>query len=89
MEEDKKTVAWFELPFYRSLTEQILLLGAPKSILSINGAILFLFVVDFNFWWIVPVNIFIHFLCIYLAKNDQQFFDCLREYIHKKNYYCT
>jgi len=80
---------WYELPFYRSLSEQILLLGAPKSILIINGLLMLIFIVDFNFFLIIPINLLIHFGCIYLSKNDDQFFDCLRVYIRKKNYYCT
>lgn len=89
MNEENESFPWFELPFYRSLSEQILLLGAPKPILILNGLILVLFIVDFHFWPIIPINLLIHFGSIYLAKNDDQFFDCLREYIHKKNYYCT
>lgn len=34
--EENKNVAWYELPFYRSLTEQILFLGAPRSAIMIN-----------------------------------------------------
>jgi type IV secretion system protein TrbD len=88
MSEDKST-PWFELPFYRSMSEQILLLGAPKSVLIANGFVLLLFIVDFNFWYIIPISVLVHFSCIYLSKNDDQFFDCLREYVNKKNYYNT
>ena len=81
--------SWFELPFYRSLTEQILLLGAPKPALLINGLVGFLFIINFRFWYIIPLTILIHFGCIYVAKNDAQFVDCLQAYNSKKNYYCT
>lgn len=89
MSDNEKDIPWFHLPFYRSLSEQILLMGAPKSVLIINGLIMLLFIVDFHFWYIIPMNLLVHFGCIYLAKNDAQFFDCLRGYIHKKKYYCT
>ena len=85
----KESVPWQELPFYLSLSEQLLLLGAPKPVLAINGLVAFLFIVNLNFYWIVPLNILVHFGCIYLARNDQQFFDCLRAYIPKKDYYST
>lgn len=88
-EKEIETIAWQELPFYRSLSEQILLLGAPKEILIANGLVLLFFIVDFHFWPIIPVSLIVHFLCIYLSKNDDQFFDCLREYLKKKKYYCT
>lgn len=89
MAESKEPVVWANLPFYRSLSEQILLFGAPKSVLILNGVVMILFIVDFDFWYIVPISLAVHFLCIYLSKNDDQFFDCLREYINKKNYYST
>ena len=89
MAESKEPVAWANLPFYRSLSEQILLFGAPKSVLILNGIVMILFIVDFSFWYIVPISLAVHFFCIYLAKNDDQFFDCLREYVNKKNYYST
>ena len=46
--EETKSVAWFELPFYRSLTEQILFLGAPRSAIMVNALIAFLFIVNFH-----------------------------------------
>jgi Type IV secretory pathway, VirB3-like protein. len=85
----KDSVPWQELPFYLSLSEQLLLLGAPKPVLAINALVAFLFIVNLNFYWIIPINILVHFGCIYLARNDQQFFDCLRAYIPKKDYYST
>lgn len=88
-ESEIENIPWQQLPFHRSLSEQILLLGAPKSILIINGMVLLLFIVDFHFWPIIPMSLIVHFGCIYLSKNDEQFFDCLKSYIHKKNYYCT
>ena len=41
VKEETKAVAWFELPFYRSLTEQILFLGAPRSAIMVNALIAF------------------------------------------------
>ena len=88
-QEENKTLAWFELPFYRSLTEQILFLGAPRSAIMVNALIAFLFIINFHFWYILPVSLIFHFGCIYVARNDDQFFDCLKIYQSKKNYYCT
>ncbi len=89
MAEKKERVPWQELPFYMALSEQILLLGAPKPVLVINAVVMFIFIIDFHFFYIIPFNLLIHFGCIYLARNDQQFFDCLRAYIPKKSYYST
>ncbi len=43
--EEIKSVAWYELPFYRSLTEQILFFGAPRSAIMVNALIAFLFII--------------------------------------------
>lgn len=88
MAEERK-YHWINLRFYKSLAEQVLIFGAPKTFIIANLIIAFLFILNFGFWYIVPVNIGLHFLCIYLAKDDPQFFDCLLVYIKKKNYYST
>ena len=89
MKTESKGAEWYELPFYRSLTEQILFLGAPRAAIMLNALVAFLFIINFHFWYILPVNLLFHFGCIYVAKNDDQFFECLKTYQTKKNYYCT
>lgn len=80
---------WQILPFYRSLSEQVLLLGVPKPVIVLNCLIAYLFIFDLHFFYIIPVNIAIHFGAVYLAKNDDQFFDCIKSYISKKKFYNT
>ena len=87
--ENENVNSWYSLPFYRSLTEQILFLGAPRAAIMLNALIAFMFIINFHFWYILPLSVIFHFGCIYLAKNDDQFFDCLKVYQGKKNYYCT
>lgn len=88
-ESELENISWQELPFYKSLSERILLMGAPKPIIIINALVMLLFIIDFHFWEIIPVSLAFHFLCIYVSKNDEQFFEALKSYLHKKNYYCT
>lgn len=87
--EETKAVAWFELPFYRSLTEQILFLGVPRSAIMVNALVAFLFIINFHFRYILPMSLLFHFGCIYVARSDDQFFNCLRVYQSKKNFYST
>ncbi len=88
-EDDKKTLPWYDLPFYRSLTEKILMFGAPRGVILANALVAVLFLMDFHFWQIIPICIVVHCGCIYVCKSDDQFFDALRSYISKKNYYST
>ena len=89
VEEKEKSPLGFRFPLYRSLTEQILLAGAPKTIIILNTVIMAIFVLSLHFIWILPLNAIIHFGAIFFTKQDDQFFDCLLKYIRNKNYYCT
>ena len=89
VKEENASLPWFELPFYRSLTEQILFLGAPRAAIMVNALVAFLFIINFHFFYIIPISLLFHFGCIYVARSDDQFFDCLKVYQTKKNYYCT
>lgn len=88
-EKENQPVPWQYLPFYRSLSEQILLFGVPKPVIVLNAVLAYIFLFNFHFIYIIPVCILVHAGSIYLAKDDDQFFDCLKKYIHTKNYYCT
>ena len=79
--------SWYELGFSRGLVEPSLLLGVPKNVLVLNGIVAVIFILDFGFWPILLITAIIHFTAIYVCKGDNQFFDCLQEYMRKKNYY--
>lgn len=79
----------YTLPLFRSLTEQVLFAGAPRIVIAGNCMILAFFVISMHFFWIIPLNIIVHFGAIYLTKYDDQFFECLLGYIRKSNYYTT
>ena len=87
--EDSAPQEWQVLPFYRSLSEQVLMFGVPKPLLVINALLAYMFIVNFHFWYILVLNAIIHFGSIYIASQDDQFFDCLKSYQSKKSYYCT
>jgi type IV secretory pathway TrbD component len=89
MAKEEENQLGFRLPLYRSLTEQILIVGAPKSVIVVNSMVMAIFILSLHFFWIIPLNLLIHFGAIYLTKQDDQFFDCLLKYIRNKNYYCT
>lgn len=80
---------WINLPFFRALAEQILMFGVPRKLIMLNLYIGFVFIMGFGFWYILLLNILIHFGAIYIAKDDSQFFDALIIYNKKKNYYST
>lgn len=86
---EEQVPAGYCLPLFKSLTQQVLIMGVPRAFMVANIAILGIFVMAMHFFYIIPLNVVLHFGAIYLAQNDEQFFDCLRLYLKKKDYYCT
>lgn len=86
---EEEVPAGFRLPLYRSLTEQILLAGAPKNVIVANAVVAAFFIMTLHFFWILPLNMLIYFGSIYLTSTDEQFFACLVRYVRKKEYYST
>lgn len=88
-EESRKSIPWYDLPFYRAMSEQVLTFGVPRGVILANVMLAIIFIFDFHFFYIIPICIALHILCTYVCKSDQQFFSCLRNYISKRNYYST
>lgn len=77
----------FAIPVRRSLTEPILLGGAPRSVAIVNGTLaaalglgLQLWVVGILYWFIA------HALAVFMAKRDEQFLEVLIRHIRHKGY---
>lgn len=74
-------------PLYKSLTQQILLLGAPRRVVILNFAIAAILLLSFKTLYVLPLNLVIHIGAVYITKFDEQFFDCLHRYLSKKSFY--
>lgn len=75
-------VPGYAVPVHRSLTEQILLGGAPRSIAILNGTLaaavglgLRLWLVGLGLWAIG------HLAAVWAAKRDPQFVDVVRRHL--------
>jgi type IV secretion system protein VirB3 len=77
----------FEVPLHRSLTEPILLGGAPRSIAIVNGTIAAALGLGLQMWlagvilWIVG-----HSLAVFAAKRDPDFAAVLIRHLRQKAY---
>lgn len=75
----------FEVPLHRSLTEAILLGGAPRSVAIINGTVAAALGLGLRLWlaglllWIVG-----HSLAVFAAKRDPQFSEVLTRHLRQK-----
>ena len=77
----------FEVPLHRSLTEPILLGGAPRSVAILNGTIAAALGIGLQLWiagialWIVG-----HAIAVFAAKRDPQFASVLARHLRQKAY---
>jgi len=79
----------FEMPLHRSLTEQILMAGVPRTIAIINGTIAAAFGIGLQSFYVIPISLALHCAAVVMTKRDPQFFDCFRRHIKQKRYYST
>jgi type IV secretory pathway TrbD component len=77
----------FEIPLHRSLTEPILLAGAPRAIASVNGTVAAALGLGLRLWiaglllWVVG-----HSIAVFAAKRDPDFAEVLRRHLRHKAY---
>ena len=72
----------FEVPLHRSLTEPILMGGAPRSIAILNGTLAAALGLGLRLW-LVGLGLWAigHFAAVWAAKRDPQFVDVVRRHL--------
>jgi type IV secretion system protein VirB3 len=77
----------FEVPLYRSLTEPVLLAGAPRAVAVVNGTIAAALGLGLRLWlaglilWIAG-----HSLAVFAAKRDPDFVEVLLRHLRQRSY---
>ena len=77
-----ETIAGFEVPVHRALTEPILLGGAPRAVAILNGTLAAALGLGLRLWiaglafWIIG-----HAAAVWAAKRDAQFVDVVRRHL--------
>ncbi len=81
------SAAGFKIPLHRSLTERIMLGGAPRNVVIVNATLaaalglgLQLWLVGIAFWLVG------HGAAVYAAKRDPQFMDVMVRHIRHKSF---
>jgi type IV secretion system protein VirB3 len=77
----------FTVPVHRSLTQPILLGGAPREFAILNGTLAAALFFGLHSFLGVPVCLIAHLAAVALAKQDPQFLDTFRRHINHKSYY--
>lgn len=77
----------YEVPLYRSLTEPVLLAGAPRAVAIVNGTIAAALGLGLRLWlaglilWIVG-----HSIAVFAAKRDPDFVEVLRRHLRQRTH---
>jgi len=77
----------FDVPLHRSLTEPILLAGAPRAIAIVNGTIAAALGLGLRLWlaglllWIAG-----HSIAVFAAKRDPDFAEVLVRHLRQKGW---
>lgn len=81
-------IAGFEAPLYRSLTEPILLGGAPRTVAIVNGTVAAAIGLGLQQWlpglvlWLAG-----HTLAVFAAKRDPDFAAVLARHLRQKGWW--
>ena len=77
----------FRIPVHRSLTQPIMMAGAPRAATILNGTLAAALGLGLQLW---PVGLIIWWLsqtaCVFAAKRDPLFLDVLRRHLRQKSY---
>ncbi|MGB7419228.1 MAG: VirB3 family type IV secretion system protein [Erythrobacter sp.] len=77
----------FSIPVHRSLTQPIMMAGAPRSATILNGTLAAALGLGLQLW---PVGIAIWVVtqtaCVFAAKRDPRFVDVLLRHLRQKGY---
>jgi len=77
----------FEVPLHRSLTEPILLAGAPRAIAIVNGTVAAAMGLGLRLWiagillWIVG-----HSIAVFAAKRDPDFAQVITRHLRQRSW---
>ena len=80
-------VEGFEVPLHRSLTEPILLGGAPRALAIVNGTLAAAVGIGLQLW-IAGIVLFAvgHALAVWGARIDPQFLEVFARHLKHKSY---
>lgn len=77
----------FTVSLHKSLTQPILLGGAPREFAILNGTFGAALLFGLHSAIGVPVCVLLHIVAVALAKHDPLFLDTFRRHINHKPYY--
>lgn len=82
---NRSQIPGFEIPLHRSLTEPILLAGAPRTVTIINGTLAASIGLGLRLWLAGILLWFVfHMIAVWATRKDPAFVDVLSRHIRHK-----
>lgn len=82
-----RLIEGFEVPLHRSLTESILLGGAPRSVAIVNGTFAAAIGIGLQVWIVgILMGVSGHLLAVWGAKIDPQFMDVFARHVKYRSH---
>ena len=82
-------VEGFSIPIRKSLTEKILFGGVPREIAILNATLAAVFALGLRAFYLLVINLIIHYICRLRSKRDPQFFECFVRHFKQKEFYSS
>ena len=77
----------FEMPLHRSLTEPLLMGGAPRAVAIVNGTLAAALGLGLRLWLLgLAVGFVGHALAVWAAKSDPQCMDVFARHVKHKSF---
>lgn len=83
---ENKTPKGFFVAVHRSLTQTMLMGGAPRDFVLMNATIGMAFVM-LRVYPLLLINFAVHAIAVAFTKRDPQFFDALKRHMNDKDFY--
>ena len=81
------TTPGFQIKVHNSLTEPLLMAGAPRQFTILNATLWAAMLLGLQSLWAIPGWIVLHFGAVMLTKKDPYFFQVILRHIRQKIFY--
>ena len=78
----------FELPLHVSLSQPILMAGAPRTFAILNGTLALVIGMGLHLWWLgFPAGLLTHAAAVLMTRQDAYWFDVFRSHLRDKSFW--
>jgi type IV secretory pathway TrbD component len=74
----------YEIPLHVSLTQPVLMGGAPRTFAILNGTVALVVGMGLHLWWLgFPAGALLHAAAVLMSKRDPHWFDIFRKQLRQ------